>query len=69
MNNWNEHQKLVLAKLDEHAEKLDEQSVLITNLRLSVMQLKTRFNTRSGIFGSIAGFISYVVITLIGRFL
>ena len=68
-NSWNEHQKLVIDKLNSHAEKLDKQSVLITDLRLSVMQLKTRFNMRSTFFGasagSLAGFLSAFLLSLV----
>lgn len=60
MNDWQQMQALVLDKLDQHAEYHKEHAQRLTELQVSVAELKVR----AGFMGALTGMISSLLVAI-----
>ncbi len=60
-NGWNEHQKLVLTKLEEYNDHFEKIYRILNETRIDIAALKVK----SGVWGAVAGGLTVAVILLI----
>ena len=56
-NGWNQYQKLVMDKLDEHDEKFTNIESKLTQIQVDIATLKVK----AGVWGGIAGLVPVVL--------
>ena len=56
-NGWNQYQKLVMDKLDEHDEKFTNIESKLTQIQIDIATLKVK----AGVWGGIAGLVPVVL--------
>ena len=56
-NGWNQYQKLVMDKLDEHNEKFTNIESKLTQIQVDIATLKVK----AGVWGGIAGLVPVVL--------
>ena len=56
-NGWNQYQKLVMDKLDEHNEKFTNIESKLTQIQIDIATLKVK----AGVWGGIAGLVPVVL--------
>jgi len=57
MNGWNQYQKLVMDKLDEHDGKFSNIESKLTQIQIDIATLKVK----AGVWGGIAGLVPVVL--------
>ena len=57
MNGWNQYQKLVMDKLDEHDGKFSNIDSKLTQIQIDIATLKVK----AGVWGGIAGLVPVVL--------
>ena len=56
-NGWNQYQKLVMDKLDEHDEKFTNIETKLTQIQVDIATLKVK----AGVWGGVAGLVPVVL--------
>tara|TARA_B100002003_G_C13818559_1_gene403082 strand:+ start:347 stop:562 length:216 start_codon:yes stop_codon:yes gene_type:complete len=56
-NGWNQYQKLVMDKLDEHDEKFTNIESKLTQIQVDIATLKVK----AGVWGGVAGLVPVVL--------
>ena len=57
MNGWNQYQKLVMDKLDEHDEKFTNIESKLTQIQVDIATLKVK----AGVWGGVAGLVPVIL--------